>query len=227
MKTKTSIVDPSTGKKVSTTVDTLAVQSGSTNKYFIYTDEFVELVVQRLYATKKYNVNLDALRENVYIIFDKMFEINTLEEHQTILNNKPLSEIPVLEEFKSLIFPNSVRYDTADRRCKDILIRPEIKKSATVPTLTSYMNAIAFVRGVHKRASNDGLVYAESLRSEKTFNDVGNSRTVKVNGIFKVNYDGDPFIPIPLTEGKNFYYEDYFYTTTAEDVIKEWVNLLY
>lgn len=208
-------------------VYTLAVKSASNNNYFIYTDEFVNLIIDRLYVTKKYNVNLEMLKKNVYIIFDKMFEINSLGEHQTILDNKPLNEIPILEEFKNLIFPCAVRLDTADRRCKDLIIRPVIKTKAVLPTITEYMNAIAFVRGVHKRASTEGIVYADSLRSERTFMDVGNSKTVKELGVFKVNYDGEPFIPVPLNAGHQFYIEGYFFNTAAEEVVKEWVNLLY
>lgn len=192
------------------------------DKKIIICEELRNAVIKRYKDNRRVSVKSDKddIEDPVNTIFDMVEAINCLEENTFMFLNRHISEFVIPAEFKDFVLPNSVRYDVGNRSSTDILYRLSDKKA---PTYTEYLNAIARVRALFRKGSEEDLVYLSELRKDMSFEDV-RSRAAFVEGqSFVTRYEGIPFIPICLTFGKQFF-ENHYYNVTIDEPKTEFVN---
>lgn len=191
---------------------------------YFYSEEFRNAIAERVYNSKKITVSRNDVVDELQIIFDMIDYVNSRKENVNIILNRTLDDFVVPEEFKAFIRPNSVRYDSGDRRCLNLL--PDVEfNDEDAPTYNAYLNAIARYRGFYKKASNDGLVTLSSLRIDRSFEEVRSIMSVELDDTGMVHYDGTPFIPLRLTTDGGFF-APYYWDTSDREVLNDWIILL-
>lgn len=228
------------------------------------------MLKEKLKAQKKISkINPDLCfdRLSYYLTY-----FNSLEEDTFIVFGHPISDIKIPSELKDFILPNSVRYDSGDRRCIDLLIRPafapfyhkyewketviengktvevdrvkEVKYTLDDLNYNDWINLISMVRGAMKRSADEDMVSLDSLRINKSFEEVRPIASYH-NGMidkdakyktdthyfstlqkFSVNYTGNPFVPVPLKNvGYNMFNTSYFNSVDSE-VLDDFIAIL-
>lgn len=199
------------------------------SELYVNSEEFKDDVTSRVIASKKIKVEAKQVKPVVSALIDYFHYFNTFKENTHTILDRPISEIVVPAEFKDLLLPNAVRYDCGDRRNVDILVRHDTIED-TSKTYNDYINLIGQYRGFFKRAWNEDLVTLDSLRVDRSFEEVRSRAAVKlenetIHGIF-VNYDGLPYIPLVVNQGFGFFGLNYW-NYDDEAVTKDFIINLY
>lgn len=206
----------STGSK---TEETMAA------KQFIVTDEFIDSLNDRLFSLKKIRIGkkveeFDAVVSAI-VYFIRYF--NSLPIDTAMVWDRPLSEIPILDEFKDLVMPNSVRYDSGDRRHSDLLVRDNYNDGKPFGDYNRYMNILSTFRNFYKKDASESITYLSALRVDKSLEEVRVKGSCMMGPDSpKVNYSSAPYIPIPL---KCMYvlFENNYYNATDVEIVKDWI----
>lgn len=147
--------------------------------------------------------------------------VNSQDQETVCLpNGRSFSDVIILDEFKDLIYPASVRYEANSRIWAQLLVR---KPCEFVPDYSKYLNACAAFRGLFKKDLSNGYVTLESLRVISNLSDVMD----KASFSGKVHYVDKPFYPIPLAPSLTSLFDNDIYLNSADDVvIGDWISEL-
>lgn len=168
------------------------------DKVFSYGD-MVQMFVDRASSQTKRRV--EDPKKAICKIFSYIIMFNGLAEDTTILNNHPLTDWPILNEFKDFICPNSIRWKAGDKSFVDVLSRNfELENHSLTDSLkrndidyNDYLNALSEFRSFFKKDATNDFVSLASLRVDKSIADVSDF-IVLSDG--RCHYLGEPYLPI-------------------------------
>lgn len=154
--------------------------------------------VNRIYSTRRVNVTIDQVKEWVHTIVIYLANCNRMGETDTFCTflNRPTNQIEIMEEFKDLVAPASIRLSPDVWFTKDLVERyqPGVMKSMSYDY---FITAQANIRRVFKSDLSSRMVTLESLRKKISLIDA--LPKVSVKGKVQDN-DGKGFIPYYLKE---------------------------
>lgn len=182
-------------------------------------------IANKAFSQKKINVKDERnVKEIVDVIFNHINHFNSLEADTAIINQHPLADWVILNEFSSFIYPNSVRYESGNRIYLDLLYR---SKSANFePNFQEYIIALSKFRGLFKKDALTDITNLSNLRVDKSFEEVRPNVVVRDssdndNGM--VRYLDKPFIPVPIKGLFNFVDASIYLTASQEQVIRDFI----
>lgn len=161
------------------------------NKTSVIADKYIN----RTLATAKRRVVPADVEKTITTILKNINLFNGLYEDESILNGVSIDEIDIPEEFKDIILPNSVRYDTAYRAMSDILKRNT--RSTLKFNINEWKDNCDAFRSYFKMDATTSIVKLSDLRVNKSLADVFN-QFVTEDG--HVHYADTPYIPIALDD---------------------------
>lgn len=191
-------------------------------------NEMLSTIVSRIQASAPKapkvgaNKNSNAqqqIEDVVGIIINSIEYFNSLPADIVTLDGIKIEEIYVIDEFKDLVMPASVKVDPLDFNCQELLVRPQ---SDYVFSREEFINAQLTFRMWFNTNMKDDVSTLDQLRKKVSFSDVVDRAAYPVNGEYVCNvYGRMPFIPICLNYGAGFYKSSY-YNITADELIKEY-----
>lgn len=187
---------------------------------YLFGSDFKEQMYKSIEAQKKISKAID--QSEFYRLIDFIVLFNSLSENIRFLWYQSLDDIPVLDEFKDFIFPNSVRYEGGNRMFKDILIRTQAPFDSNVDRFNEYLNLLSKLRGTFKKDISSGYVSLSSLRVDRSFEQVRSIAAFPVSDSFQVRYESSSFIPIYLSQGQEMFTSVYL-NANESDVIDDYL----
>lgn len=158
--------------------------------------------IDRVYSCKKIILNKDGAIDRketeriVSNLFDyiMLFNSDVTVNSNTILGGKSWNEIPVLNEIKDFIIPNSVRYDPSDRAWTDLLLNRIAEKEIDVKSLSyqGYIESMILFRSLFKMTISEDFCYLSDIKKDLSLADVI-AKSVRDE---KCIYNSTPFIPL-------------------------------
>lgn len=198
---------------------------------------------KRRFIANRDNPEDNEVRNLIEAIFGYIVNFNSLDEDTTIINNHPLSDWPVLNEFKDLILPNSVRWKSGDKSYNDVLVRVTHKdfvdtkkgiyKKIDVSKLDylDYLDKLSQFRSLFKKDASSDYVSLESLRVDKSVTDVIDYVVIEDGTSKRCHYDTTPFIPVIKLKLDNSIYstlfKDWHYSADVDEVVDVFVSKLF
>lgn len=183
------------------------------------------------------------VRELIDAIFGYIVNFNSLDEDTTIINNHPLGDWPILNEFKDLILPNSVRWKAGDKAYNDVLVRVThkdyvdvekgIHKKVDVSQLDylDYLDKLSQFRSLFKKDASSDYVSLESLRVDKSIADVIDYVIVEDEDSKRCHYDTTPFVPVIKLKLDNSVYsalfKTWYYSADVDEVADVFISKLF
>jgi hypothetical protein len=194
--------------------------------------KFSKEFADKAFSQKKINVNESIVQQIVEKIFKHIHYFNSLKADEAIIDNHPLSDWVILNEFTGFVMPNSVRYESGNRIYKDLLSRPT---SDFKPDFQDYIMALSKFRGLFKKDALSDVTNLGNLRVDKSFEEVRPHITVSVSKddmslAFEddktnvVRYVDNPFIPIPVEGLYNFVDASIYFTASEKQVVADFIS---
>lgn len=192
-------------------------------------------IAEKAYSQKKINVKNEKDVEDIVItIIDHIRYFNSLEADVAMIDNHPLSDWIILNEFSQFVYPNSVRYESGNRIYKDLLARPEAKEGFKVD-FQKYIMALSRFRGLFKKDALTEVTNLSNLRVDKSFEEVRSyiSVSTSTSDILvtpendnknMVRYLDTPFVPIPVKGLFNFVDASIYFTASYTDVLLDFIS---
>lgn len=192
-------------------------------------------IAEKAYSQKKINVKNEKDVEDIVItIIDHIRYFNSLEADVAMIDNHPLSDWIILNEFSQFVYPNSVRYESGNRIYKDLLARPEAKEGFKVD-FQKYIMALSRFRGLFKKDALTEVTNLSNLRVDKSFEEVRSyiSVSTSTSDILvtpendnknMVRYLDTPFVPIPVKGLFNFVDASIYFTASYTDVVLDFIS---
>lgn len=184
--------------------------------------EIINKLTARANAQKKIRVSDDDVKEVLEGIFTYIQYFNSLDEYQTMVFNRPMSEINIVKELSHFINPASVRIDSSDKGWRDLLLRDKELAGKTKLNLHEFYDYQMRFRGFFKRNFSDDLVNLSELRKHVNLVDV----LSKVSTNNKVWYNGNAYIPIKVSDDVFRMDRNIHFTVDADDVISDFISTL-
>lgn len=187
-----------------------------------------EKFTERALACKRIRVDETNVKSTVAKIMKAINYFNSLKEHDAVAfeTSMPLNQIKVLNEFSCLVKPASVRLDPNDRRTNNLLT---LENSVMPFGYNEYLDACITWRGYFKKDISDNIITLDTLRIHKSLMDTLSNVALPSEGepaVYKVRYDGSPFIPIYLNDlALGLFRKDYF-NASDDDVIDDYFATL-
>lgn len=193
--------------------------------HMIARDTIESAIVERVEATRRVNRSRDFIQTLIKRILDKIDIMNGLPEHSSMCWGKPLNEIVILDEFKDLILPQSVRLDPTDLKTNDLLIKGKARPSDNVSDYVEFLNDQLAFRSLFKKDLSSGTTTFANLFVHKSlFDTLPIACFIKDGSDNEVRSLDDPFIPVPLkVEVSCLFREDYL-NSTIDYVINDYFS---
>lgn len=189
--------------------------------------EVSEKYILELGRKSEKNRKISAKAGEVKKAVDEIAEYITLfnsgDEFTVRFLDRDMEDIPVLDEFKGIVLPKSVRYNPSDRRTRDLLVREEDEADVSKYSFSDYMRKLDNYRRYFKKDANSGYVMLSSLRTDKSYSEVMSNMAVVINDELLVRYDSSPFVPVQLDANAAALVELNYFNATAELVIQHQV----
>jgi hypothetical protein len=184
---------------------------------------------ERAFNQRRISLTKHNCSETVRDIFKYISYFNSMEEDQMLIDGRPISEWKILNEFVSFIYPNSIRYESGNRFYSDLLVR---EKTNFKPKYVEYHNLITRFRGFYKKDALSDVVPLQSLKVDKSFEEVRAYASVlsTADGDDKkdlVRYVDKPFIPIPIKGFINLVDKDIYFNSDKDTVIEDFIVDIY
>jgi hypothetical protein len=194
---------------------------------------FLNVLVERTNACKKYRASQEEVKNTVSIVVDCMKAFNSLVEDEVNFSkwDRSFDNIPILNELSFYVAPASVRFNPLDRKSKDLLFKDGNSDSLSEEELNKfsysyydYINAITRFRGFFKKESNDNCSSLASLRKKMAFSDV----LGKASNGMRVHYFSDvPFWPIEVNKDVlDLLFEDSYFNASVDDLKRDFMSNL-
>jgi hypothetical protein len=192
-------------------------------------------IANKAFSQKKISVKgSDDVEKITKVIIDHIRHFNSLEADTVMVNNHPLSDWIVLNEFSQFVMPNSVRYESGNRIYKDLLVRPD-PKDGFKPNFQEYIMALSKFRGLFKKDALTDITNLSNLRVDKSFEEVRPYITVTTStsdiivtpendNKDMVRYLDNPFVPIPVKGLFNFVDASIYFTASYTDVMLDFIS---
>lgn len=192
-------------------------------------------IADKAFSQKKISVkNEKDVEDIVSKIIDHIRYFNSLEADTAMIDNHPLADWVVLNEFAQFIYPNSVRYESGNRIYKDLLSRPEAKEGFKV-NFQEYIMALSRFRGLFKKDALTEVTNLSNLIVDKSFEEVRPyiSVSTSTSDILvtpendnknMVRYLDNPFVPIPVKGLFNFVDASIYFTASYTDVLLDYIS---
>jgi hypothetical protein len=193
---------------------------------YIESERFLKMYASRAAAQKKISRKPEEVEKVVRRIFDYIKYINGLPEDTTIVLDHQLSDWPILNEFRDFIMPNTVRYEAGNRLFSDVLIHSEpYGGDVSQLSYSEYVDLLSEFRNFFKKDASDGKVMLDTLRVDKSFEDV---RAVGACCWHKMycHYNGDAFIPVPL-KCLNVLVRNTYLNASDVEVVSDYLSRLF
>lgn len=188
-------------------------------------DFITDKLPKRLFATKKIKLQESDIKKNCEIIYQAHLVFNSLDEFTTQLWGRDLKDIPVMAELADWVNAESYREIPGDRRTKNCSIKREYSQKDSF--FIEYINALAFIRGIHRLGPNDNMTNLETLKAPKSISDVINRVVVFDNDDYFVHYEGVDFIPLQLNLNVFERYNESWFNFDASVVLDNIIAQLY
>lgn len=188
---------------------------------YMNTKACVDVFSQRAKAQKRIS-KWGKDEENLILeIFNYIWYFNSLDENISDILNHHISEWPILNEFKDFIMPNSVRYESGNKAFNDVLIHQKVHVDESRLSFNRYLDLLSIFRGFFKKDANSDYVGLDTLRVDKSFEDV------RVIGSccwrdLHCRYVAQPYIPIPL-KCLNVLVKDFYWNAKDVDVVNDYI----
>lgn len=192
-------------------------------------------IAKKAFSQKKINVKSEKDVEDIVSkIINHIRYFNSLEADVAIIDNHPLSDWVILNEFAQFVYPNSVRYESGNRIYRDLLFRPEAKESFKVD-FQEYIMALSRFRGLFKKDALSEITNLSNLRVDKSFEEIRPfiSVSTSTSDILvtpendnknMVRYLDNPFIPVPVKGLFNFVDASIYFTASYTDVVLDFIS---
>lgn len=202
-------------------------------KEFTYGD-MVNLFAER--AEHQVRRNVKNVKEVVSKIFSYIVFFNSLSEDAIMFNDHPLTDWPILNEFKDFIYPNSIRWKAGDKSFKDVLDRCfELKDEEGEPLFklecidyNDYLNALSEFRSFFKKDATGEFVSLASLRVDKSITDVSDFITLKDGNC---HFIGEPYLPLLKVTLKDdmlkSLVKDWYFNATSKEICESYFAKLF
>jgi hypothetical protein len=154
--------------------------------------KYVEEVYKKIVSIKR--VSQPCKAKDVENVLKYIDNCNSLGEFDEVLDGVPITKILIPSKLGQLIYPRTVRIDTADRGDKDFLVRNDHLDDA--PKYADFIESCDRIASTMK-TSIFSFSSLDDLRKNVGFVSVYRQ---SVNSKGRVVYDGsNPYIPIPLS----------------------------
>lgn len=196
-------------------------------------ESYISKMLERFKASAKIRVNWyhdgkpteDAKLINRLLVYINYF--NHVNEDTTLIFDRPLEDITVINEFVDFLRPLSVRVNVLDRRGKNLIYPPRNAPNYQVKGLSydEFENLqIRFRNILRKDADQDRTSLASAMKPMNIY-DILDSVSVKS---MCASYD-KPYIPTVINEavGELFIEGRYYLVTESqiiEDYIRDWLK---
>lgn len=153
---------------------------------------------KRITLSKDAKMDLSETERIIHRLFDYIHFFNSqyVKDGVSILGGKSWNEIPVCNEFKDFILPNSVRYDPADRAWTDLISKREEIKEADISKLSyqDYIETLIVYKSLFKDSITNNVSYLSDVKKDVSLSDVI-SRSIRDD---KCIFNNTPFVPIEI-----------------------------
>lgn len=183
--------------------------------------DLVDLAVSRILATHKVSNQEKQIKEDVECIADAVRKFNTLREDAYEVDGVPLEKIPILDEFKDFILPNSVRYDSSYRAFPDLLKRNTDLAAGDTYKFNDieYKNACDRLRTYCKSDMKSRVSTLADVRVNKSLSDV--FPYIVHDGLVRMTEHG--FVPIELKGIQGLVDGGYWLGSEVANCIKDYM----
>lgn len=154
---------------------------------------------------------------------------NSIGEFETRVLDRNLDEIVILNEFKDLIIPRSVRYNPSDLRTKDLIKRVNKPNGYSKLNYSEFILAQVNFRRLFKKDINSNVTTLATIKVNKSLNEVMPyvcKLSSSSNGGVKeylVRYDSAPFIPLFINGSVLDVFEENYWNASIKDTIRNYV----
>lgn len=167
-------------------------------------------------------------KEYINTILKYIDYFNSLGEFETRVLDRNLDEIIILNEFKDLIIPRSVRYNPSDLRTKDLLKRSGKPNGYSKLNYSEFIFAQINFRRLFKKDISSNITTLASIKVNKSLTEVMpyvGKVTTSNGGIkeFVVKYDSAPFIPLFINGSVLDVFEENYWNASIKDAIRNYV----
>lgn len=156
------------------------------------------------------------------------------EEDVEIWSGHSVDEVLIPREFADFVYPASIRYNSADRRTADLIVRKptEVKREGSEdkvnvtleekPSYADYLNACDAFRGNFKRDAVSDMVSIGSLRRHLNLSDVISKVAIDKGEGYLVSYYAGCYVPIPIKDISALF-ENRYLNDDAQSVLKDYI----
>lgn len=206
----------------------------------------IDRMVERIMSLKKIRMDVEmdkepkklsdreklAVKALLMKIFTYIDYFNSLSDLSTRVFDVEFSKIPILNEFRDFLIPASVKMNTADLNCEEMLIKPQFNSNADL-NLDDYLNLCLDFRALFKKDISDNVSTLDSFRKSVSWSEMASkacySFAVDDNGkkskALFARYDGDvPFIPIQISSFITNGYKTRYWNATSTEIIDDYVT---
>lgn len=190
----------------------------------------VEDLTKRAYANKKISKSEGEIRNIIKGMNQFIWYFNSLDEmrYSAFRQNISFDSINVPKEFADFIIPASVRRDSTNLRCKNLITletnNDKMMEDAVIPAqwdYLSYVNLCDEWRSIFKKDMSVNTVKLSEIKKHVTTESVIDRLASEVGGSDKVRYSGEPFVPLKLNYvGQEF--EERYFTNSVTEVMTDW-----
>lgn len=193
-------------------------------------DKFETMLISQVESTKKIKTNSGEVKKTVESLLNYVRHFNSKGEFDSWILGRHQSEIKVISEIASLVYPSAVRLNVSDLRYNDLIVRNDFK--TVDESKLSYAEFIRLqndFRRYFKSDINERTVTLESLRSPKNLSEVLPYialLTKEADGKkeYSVHYQNEAFIPLPLSDGISALFSGQYWNASVETVVEHYVR---
>ena len=184
--------------------------------------DVVDMAIARVKATHKVSNQDKEVKEDVECIADAIRRFNALRENAYEVDGVLLEKIPILDEFKDFLLPNSVRYDSSYRAFPDLLKRNNDLESGDTYkfNLNEYVNACDRLRTNCKSDMKSRVSMLSDIRVNKSLSDV--FPYIVHDGFVRMPEHG--FVPIALKGISGLLDGGYWLRSEVADCITDYMT---
>lgn len=200
-------------------------------KYDMLEDSSLCALSNRAYSQAKIKISDTEVNKIVCNLFGYLQLFNSLTENSIMLWGRSINDIDVPNEFADFVWPSSVKFDPADPKAQELLIRTKPDPTWHDQfTLTDYIDTLSRWRRIFKKDLANDMTSLGSLKKAVSLNDVRDKVSPAsisddgVNGYAR--YIDQPFIPIPiLLWVGDLWKKDVYFNSDYNSVIDEYIAI--
>lgn len=187
-------------------------------------------MVERIKALSKVHIEESDVKDILAKIFNVIDYFNSLDEYSLRAFDRELKDVIIIDEFKDFITPASVKLDSSNIFCEELLER----ESVTDPGLTygEYLDVLLTFRSWFKDDLSSKVTDLSALKKIVSWSEVAS----KVSFAFKDSSDkkakaeyfmrstGVPYVPLEMNNIMARCYRASYYNSSVDEGLEDYLD---